>query len=174
MRVVGRGTTRNRRVAPAEDLVKELLRLQADKVWVAEHHVRCHERTLYLFILDAHSRSLVGRWKSHLRTEIVWTLWTAMRRKPALACGAPRTRGVQYTSSFGERLKEVGIKPSMGKDRDRSDNAMRELRFDAEGELTNNNRVPEQAGRQDSHLRLPGNLLQHPQAALISGLQKSR
>jgi putative transposase len=68
--------------------------------------------------------------ENDLCTEIVvqalkWAVW---RRKPA----APdrvyySERGVPYTSlSFGERLKEVGIAPSMGRIGTALDNAMTE------------------------------------------------
>jgi transposase InsO family protein len=49
------------------------------------------------------------------------------RRKPAPGLVHHSDRGVQYTSlSFGERLKEVGIKPSMGRTGTALDNAMAE------------------------------------------------
>ncbi len=65
----------------------------------------------------------------NLRTEIVvdalrMAVW---RRKPAPGLVHHSDRGVQYTSlSFGERLKEVGIKPSMGRTGSALDNAMAE------------------------------------------------
>ena len=67
--------------------------------------------------------------ESHLRTELVvdalqMAVW---RRKPAPGLIHHSDQGVQYTSlSFGERLKEVGIKPSMGRTGSALDNAMAE------------------------------------------------
>ena len=67
--------------------------------------------------------------ESHLRTELVvdalqMAVW---RRKPAPGLIHHSDQGVQYTSlSFGERLKEVGIKPSMGRTGTALDNAMAE------------------------------------------------
>jgi putative transposase len=65
--------------------------------------------------------------ESHLRTELVvdalqMAVW---RRKPAPGLVHHSDQGVQYTSlSFSERLREVGIKPSMGRTRTALDNAM--------------------------------------------------
>jgi putative transposase len=103
-----------------------------DKIWVADiTYVATEEGFLYLaFILDAHSRRIVG-WamEDHLRTEIVvdalqMAVW---RRKPAPGLVHHSDRGAQYTAlSFGERLKEVGIAPSMGRTGSTLDNAMAE------------------------------------------------
>ena len=47
------------------------------------------------------------------------------RRKPAPGLVHHSDRGAQYTSlSFGERLREVGITPSMGRTGSALDNAM--------------------------------------------------
>jgi putative transposase len=67
--------------------------------------------------------------EGHLRTEIVvdalrMAVW---RRKPAPGLVHHSEQGVQYTSlSFSERLKEVGIIPSMGRTGTALDNAMAE------------------------------------------------
>jgi putative transposase len=108
--------------APAEDLVqRNFAATEADRVWVAD--ITCiatREGFLYLaFILDVHSRRIVG-WamEDHMRTELVvdalqMAVW---RRKPAPGLIHHSDQGVQYTAlSFSERLKEVGIKPSMGR-----------------------------------------------------------
>ena len=77
---------------------------------------------MYLsFILDVYSRKVVG-WSmsEHLRTELVvealeMALW---RRKPSAGLIHHSDRGVQYTSlSFGKRLEEAGIVPSMERGR---------------------------------------------------------
>lgn len=134
MRGRRKGTTRRaKRVAPAEDLVqRKFAATQMDKVWVADiTYVATAEGFLYLaFILDVYSRRIVG-WsmESHLKTELVvdalqMAVW---RRQPAPGLVHHSDQGVQYTSlSFGERLKEVGIAPSMGRTGSALDNAMAE------------------------------------------------
>lgn len=129
-----KGTTRRgKKIVPAEDLVKRnFVATQMDKVWVADiTYVATAEGFLYLaFILDVHSRRIVG-WamESHLRSEFVvdalqMAVW---RRKPAAGLIHHSDQGVQYTSlSFSERLREVGIKPSMGRTGTALDNAMAE------------------------------------------------
>jgi transposase InsO family protein/transposase-like protein len=114
---------------------KEELRsyTEVDRVWVADiTYVATQEGFLYVaFILDVHSRRIVG-WamEPYPKTELVvdalqMAVW---RRKPAPAGLVHHSdQGVQYTSlSFGERLKEVGIKPSMGRIGSALDNAMAE------------------------------------------------
>lgn len=133
MRGRRRGTTRRGRRAPAGDLVKRnFAATEVDKVWAADiTYVATQEGFLYLaFILDVHSRRIVG-WamESHLRTELVvdalqMAVW---RRKPAPGLVHHSDQGVQYTAlSFSERLKEVGITPSMGRTGSALDNAMAE------------------------------------------------
>jgi putative transposase len=74
-----------------------------DRLWVADiTYVRTDEGCLYLaFVLDAHSRRLVG-WAmaTHLRTELVvdalqMALW---RRRPAAELIHHSNQGVHYTS----------------------------------------------------------------------------
>lgn len=93
--------------------------------------MRTDEGFLYLsFVLDAHSRRLV-RWAmaTHLRTELVvdalqMALW---RRKPTPGLIHHSDQGAQYTSlSFGKRLKEAGIVPSMGRVGSAYDNSLAE------------------------------------------------
>jgi putative transposase len=134
MRGRRRGTTRRAKGAPlAEDLVKRTFQAtEADKVWVADiTYVATQEGFLHLaFILDVYSRRVVG-WamEGHLRTELVvdalqMALW---RRKPTPGLVHHSDQGVQYTAlSFSERLREVGIKPSMGRTGSALDNAMAE------------------------------------------------
>jgi hypothetical protein len=65
----------------------------------------------------------------NLRTELVVDAlrMAVCRRKPALGLIHRSDQGVQYTSlSFGERLREVGITPSMGRTGSALDNAMAE------------------------------------------------
>jgi putative transposase len=133
MRGRRRGTTRRGKRALAEDLLKRnFAATDVDRVWVADiTYVATAEGYLYLaFILDVHSRRIVG-WamESHLRTELVvdalqMAVW---RRKPAPGLVHHSDQGVQYTAlSFSERLREVGITPSMGRTGSALDNAMAE------------------------------------------------
>ena len=132
----GRGkrtTRRSGRAVPANDLLRRsFVATEMDKVWVADiTYVATDEGFLYLaFILDVYSRRIVG-WamENHLRTELVvdalrMAVW---RRKPAPGLVHHSDQGVQYTAlSFSERLKEVGITPSMGRTGSALDNAMAE------------------------------------------------
>jgi putative transposase len=128
-----RTTRRDLRVVPAPDLVKREFAAPArDLLWLADiTYVKTDEGFLYLaFVLDAHSRRLVG-WSmaEHLRTELVvdaleMALW---RRKPGAGLVHHTDRGSQYTAlSFGKRLEEVGIVASMGRTGSVLDNAMAE------------------------------------------------
>jgi putative transposase len=116
-----RTTRRDPRAAPAPDLLRrDFVAGRPNRVWLADiTYVPTREGFLYLvFILDTHSRKIVG-WSmdSHMRTELV---------VDALEMAVWR-RGVQYTAiSFGKRLEEVGIVPSMGRTGTALDNAMAE------------------------------------------------
>jgi putative transposase len=103
-----------------------------DRLWVADiTYVRSREGFVYLaFILDVCSRRVVG-WSmaTHLRTELVVdALQMAIaRRKPAPGLVHHSDRGVQYTSlSFGKRLEEARLVPSMGRVGSAYDNALAE------------------------------------------------
>ena len=127
-------TRRNGSATPAApDLVRRNFAATApDRLWVADiTYVKTEEGFLYLsFVLDAYSRRLVG-WAmaTHLRTELVadalqMAIW---RRKPQAGLIHHSDQGVQYTSlSFGKRLEESGIVPSMGKVGSAYDNALAE------------------------------------------------
>ena len=129
-----RTTCRDPRAAPAPDLLRrDFIAAQPNKVWLADiTYIPTQEGFLYLaFILDAHSRKIVG-WSmdSHMRTELVvdalqMAVW---RRKPSAGLVHHSDRGAQYTAiSFGKHLEEVGIVPSMGRTGTASlDNAMAE------------------------------------------------
>ena len=105
------------------------------RIWLADiTYVPTQEGFLYLaFILDAHSgasEAIVG-WSmaSHMKTELVvdalqMAVW---RRKPSAGLVHHSDRGSQYTAiSFGKRLEEVGLVPSMGRTGTALDNAMAE------------------------------------------------
>jgi len=128
-----RTTRRSGRAVPAEDLLhRSFAATQVDRVWVADiTYVSTREGFLYLaFILDVHSRRIVG-WamERHLRTELVMDAlgMAVWRRKPTPGLVHHSDQGVQYTAlSFTERLREVGITPSMGRTGSALDNAMAE------------------------------------------------
>ena len=128
-----RTTRRDPRAAPAPDLLRrDFVAGEPNRVWLADiTYVPTREGFLYLaFILDTHSRRIVG-WSmaSHMRTELVvdaleMAVW---RRKPSAGLVHHSDRGSQYTAiSFGKRLEEVGIMPSMGRTGTALDNAMAE------------------------------------------------
>lgn len=127
-------TRRDNRWAPAApDLVeRRFLAAVPDRLWLADiTYLPTREGFLYLaFILDACSRKVVG-WAmaSHLRAELVvnaleMALWK--RRSPSGVIHHS-DRGSQYAAlSFGERLEEAGVLPSMGRAGSALDNAMAE------------------------------------------------
>jgi putative transposase len=128
-----RTTRRDPRAAPAPDLLRrDFVAARPNRVWLADiTYIPTREGFLYLaFILDTHSRKVVG-WSmaSHMRTELVvdaleMAVW---RRRPVAGLVHHSDRGVQYTAiSFGKRLEEVGIVPSMGRTGTALDNAMAE------------------------------------------------
>ena len=117
----------------APDLVdRNFASEELDCLWVADiTYVRSKEGFVYLaFILDACSRKVVG-WSmaTHLRSELVIdALQMAIaRRKPMPGLVHHSDRGVQYTSlSFGKRLEDEGLLPSMGRVGSAYDNALAE------------------------------------------------
>ncbi len=129
-----RTTRRDPRATPASDLVNRDFRAAApDHLWTADiTYLKTDEGFLHLaFVLDVCSRKIVG-WAmaSHLRAELVvdaleMAVW---RRKPAAGLvHHSDDRGTQYTAlSFGKRLKEAGIVPSMGRTGSALDNAISE------------------------------------------------
>jgi putative transposase len=128
-----RTTRRDPRAAPAPDLLRRnFVAGGPNRIWLADiTYIPTREGFLYLaFMLDTHSRRIVG-WSMapHMRTELVldaleMAVW---RRRPATGLVHHSDRGVQYTAiSFGKRLKEVGIVPSMGRTGTALDNAMAE------------------------------------------------
>jgi transposase InsO family protein len=128
-----RPNRRNEHAVPAQDLVRrEFAAAAPNKLWTADiTYVDTDEGFLYLaFVLDVYSRRLVG-WamESHLRTELVigaleMALW---RRRPAPGLIHHSDQGVQYAAlSFGKRLEEAGIVPSMGRVGCALDNAISE------------------------------------------------
>jgi putative transposase len=130
-----KGTTlRDSAATPASDLLRRNFTATAPNLlWVADiTYIKTQEEGfLYLsFVLDAYSRRVVG-WSmaTHLRAELVVDAleMAICRRKPAAGLIHHSDQGVQYTSlSFGNRLEEAGIIPSMGSVGSAYDNAMAE------------------------------------------------
>lgn len=129
-------TKRNPFDAPSDDLVDRLFDVAGpDRLWVADitRH-RTGEGWLYgAFVIDAWSRRVLG-WSlgEHCRTELVadaldMALW---RRQGADGCVHHSDHGCQYTSwAFGHRLREAGLRGSMGTVGDALDNALAESFF---------------------------------------------
>jgi len=126
-------TRQDKHAVAAPDLVHRNFATDSpDRLWTADiTYVHTQEGFVYLsFILDVYSRRVVG-WAmaSHLRTELVvdalqMALW---RRKPAAGVIHHSDRGAQYTAlSFGKRLEEAGVVPSMGRVGSALDNAISE------------------------------------------------
>ena len=127
-------TTRQDPLAiPAPDLVGRNFRATApDRLWTADvTYLPTDEGFLYLaFILDVYSRKVVG-WSmaSHLRSELVAAaLEMAFRRRnPSAGLIHHSDRGAQYTAlSFGKKLEQAGIVPSMSRVGSALDNAISE------------------------------------------------
>ena len=127
-------TTRQDPLAvPAPDLVERNFGAPApDRLWTADiTYLPTDEGFLYLaFILDVYSRKVVG-WSmaTHLRSELVAAaLEMAIRRRnPSAGLIHHSDRGAQYTAlSFGKRLEQAGIVPSMSRVGSALDNAISE------------------------------------------------
>ncbi len=127
-------TTRQDPLAiPAPDLVERNFCATApNRLWTADiTYLLTEEGFLYLaFILDVYSRKVVG-WSmaNHLRSELVAAaLEMALRRRnPSAGLIHHSDRGVQYTAlSFGKKLEEAGITPSMSRVGSALDNAISE------------------------------------------------
>lgn len=126
-------TRRDPSAVPVPDLVGRNFAASApNKLWTADiTYVPTEEGFLYLaFILDVYSRKVVG-WSmaKHLRSELVAAaLEMAIRRRnPSAGLVHHSDRGSQYTAlSFGKRLEEAGIVPSMSRIGSALDNAISE------------------------------------------------
>lgn len=127
-------TTRQDPLAiPAPDLVeRNFVAMAPNKLWTADiTYLPTDEGFLYLaFILDVYSRKVVG-WSmaNHLRSELVAAAleMAVRRRNPSAGLIHHSDRGVQYTAiSFGKKLEEAKIVPSMGRAGSALDNAISE------------------------------------------------
>jgi putative transposase len=138
-----KGATRMRRVrttirddnAPrSPDLVKrDFTADRPNRLWLTDiTYVPTWSGVAYVcFIIDAHSRMIVGwRVAAHMRTEMVldalsMAAWSRGTRLEGLVTHSDA--GSQFTSvRFGERLAELGAKPSIGTVGDSYDNALAE------------------------------------------------
>ena len=128
-------TERNKRQRPAPDLVnRQFVATEINQLWVADMtYIPTWAGFLYLaIVVDVYSRKVVG-----------WTFGEAMKAElvinalnMALLTRKPESvihhsdQGSQYTSiAFGNRCKEMGVRPSMGTVGDAYDNAMAESFF---------------------------------------------
>ena len=128
-------TRRDRDARPAPDLVeRDFTAAAPDQLWVADiTYIPTWAGFLYLaVVLDAWSRRVVG-WAmaTHLRTELVLeALNMALTQRRPTAVIHHSDQGCQYTSiAFGQRCREMGVRPSMGSVGDAYDNALCESFF---------------------------------------------
>lgn len=144
MRELGiRGVSRSRRVRttqpdPAakrpEDLVnREFCADRPDRLWVTDlTYVPTRAGTAYVcFIIDAFARRIVGwRVAGHMRTDMVLDALEMARNSRGTrleSLVAHSDAGSQYTSvRYGERVDELGARPSVGSVGDSYDNALAE------------------------------------------------
>jgi putative transposase len=128
-------TRRDRDARPAPDLVDRNFTATApNQLWVADiTYIPTWAGFLYLaVVLDAWSRRVVG-WAmaTHLRTALVLEAlnMALTQRRPADVIHHS-DQGCQYTSiAFGQRCREMGVRPSMGSVGDAYDNALCESFF---------------------------------------------
>jgi putative transposase len=147
-----RTTIRDPEARPAPDLVdRDFTAPGPDRLWVADiTYVPTWTGFLYLaVVLDAWSRRVVG-WAmaTHLRTELVLeALNMAFQQRRPGDVIHHSDQGCQYTSiAFGQRCREMGVRPSMGSVGDAYDNAMCESFFATlECELLDRHRFQSQA-----------------------------
>jgi len=147
-----RTTIRDRAARPAPDLVdRDFTAVGPDRLWVADiTYVPTWAGFLYLaVVLDAWSRRVVG-WAmaTHLRTDLVLdALNMAFTQRRPTDVIHHSDQGCQYTAiTFGQRCREMGVRPSMGSVGDAYDNAMCESFFATlECELLDRHRFQSQA-----------------------------
>ncbi len=139
-------TRRDKRDSPAHDLVKRQFRASGpNQLWVADMtYVPTWTGFLYLaVVIDVWSRRVVG-WSmgERMTAELVLSaLNMALTQRKPQAVIHHSDQGSQYTSlAFGERCRQMGVRPSMGTVGDAYDNAMAESFFASmEAELIERN-----------------------------------
>jgi putative transposase len=128
-------TRRDERQRPAADLVNRQFRATGpDQLWVADMtYVPTWVGFIYLaVVIDVWSRKVVG-WSigEQMTSELVLNaLNMALEQRRPDGVIHHSDQGSQYTSvAFGNRCKEMGVRPSMGTVGDAYDNAMAESFF---------------------------------------------
>ena len=128
-------TQRDASARPAPDLVNRHFAAEApNQLWVADAtYIPTWAGFMYLaIVLDVYSRRIVG-WalENHLRTELMLSaLDRAYAQRHPQEVVHHSDQGTQYTSiAFGNRCRELRIRPSMGSVGDCFDNAMAESFF---------------------------------------------
>ena len=128
-------TERNQRQRPAPDLVKRVFVAQdINELWVADMtYIPTWEGFLYLAVVtDACSRKVVG-WAFGVQMTadlVLSALNMALYSRKPESVIHHSDQGSQYTSiAFGNRCREMGVRPSMGTVGDAYDNAMAESFF---------------------------------------------
>ena len=128
-------TERDVRHRPAPDLVKrEFVATDINQLWVADMtYIPTWAGFLYLsVVIDVYSHKVVGwAFGERMSSDLVIPAlnMALMTRKPESVIHHS-DQGSQYTSiAFGNRCKEMGVRPSMGTVGDAYDNAMAESFF---------------------------------------------
>jgi len=128
-------TERNPRVRPAPDLVdRQFVASDINQLWVADMtYVPTWEGFLYLAVVtDVFSRKVVG-WAFGVQMTsdlVIAALDMALFTRKPQGVIHHSDQGSQYTSiAFGNRCKEMNVRPSMGTVGDAYDNAMAESFF---------------------------------------------
>jgi len=128
-------TIRDQRQRPTPDLVnREFVATGINQLWVADMtYIPTWSGFLYLaVVVDVFSRKVVGwAFGEHMTSDLVLAAlnMALLTRKPHSVIHHS-DQGSQYTSiAFGNRCKEMGVRPSMGSVGDAYDNAMAESFF---------------------------------------------
>jgi len=128
-------TERDVRHRPAPDLVNRVfVATDTNQLWVADMtYIPTWAGFLYLaMVIDVYSRKVVGwAFGERMTADLVIEAlnMALMTRKPESVIHHS-DQGSQYTSiAFGNRCKEMGVRPSMGSVGDAYDNAMAESFF---------------------------------------------
>ena len=128
-------TERNQRQRPAPDLVKRVfVTKEINELWLADMtYVPTWEGFLYLAVVtDACGREVVG-WAFGVQMTadlVLAALNMALYNRKPESVIHHSDQGSQYTSiAFGNRCREMGVRPSMGTVGDAYDNAMAESFF---------------------------------------------
>lgn len=128
-------TERDKRHRPAPDLVnRQFVATDINQLWVADMtYIPTWTGFLYLaVVIDVYSRKVVG-WAFGQRMTsdlVILALNMALMTRKPQSVVHHSDQGSQYTSiAFGNRCKEMGVRPSMGTVGDAYDNAMAESLF---------------------------------------------